>query len=646
MRLQTKQTKQTEQTEQTEYASSQHAASSGARRDGGFTLPELLIVVVLSGTLMAVIASAISVMLRVTPQAEARLAESKDITFLQTWIPIDLATAINSYDDPVDADVKAKLAANPPNISYNSTLPGGNVLTLVVPNGATGELEIIVYRYVDGGNDNWQLVRYRISDPGCTGVATAHCEDGEIESSSPVGVAHELPSPPAGWVPGDPVDFAFQVIARNQAALRPVGEDVTVFFDSGNTFRTGGAGLSAEQDLTPNDPVTLPDPTAPPSRCGGRIALVIDTSGSVPINHGGIPTEQAAVGFIDAFVGTPTEFSINGFDREGYGMVPDTGATGVARYSLNGQRAPFVSVLENTAEVQQMRDRITALDDLDGAWPGGGAAITARDPNGDRIMWDQIGSGTNWEDGIYSVFFDGATGQPYNSFQPDLVVFITDGQPSLVRNADGTPGGANGRTATDRAAAVANAGRSQGARVIGVMVGNAANNATYRGYLQDVVGGTVWNGSVAPDGTINVGNAVAADFFSGAFADLGGVLRSIMIAECGGTVTVRKSIDGAPGTNTGRWNYSTETGDQVLDTGAASSITFDFSFEGNQIVREVLIREEARAGYSFVRGDCQVGGVPVPESDIVQSPDGTPGVAIQLSPDEAVSCVMVSTPES
>ena len=632
---------------------STHPTSTSARPprrrsrtgDDGFTLPELLVVMMISGTLVAVIATAISVMLRTTPRVEARLAESKDITFLQTWIPIDLATAINSYADPVDADVKAKLVANPPHVSYGNDLPGSNVLTLVVPNGATGELEIVSYRYVEV-NGSWQLTRYRVASPGCTGSATPTCAAGAVETTSPVGVAHEIPDPPPGWAPGDPVDFAFQVIARNQAALRPVGEDVTVVFESGNTFRTGGAGLSAEQDLTPNDPVTLPDPTAPPSRCGGRIAMVIDTSGSVPAGHGGIPTEQAAVGFINAFVGTPTEFSINGFDREGYGMVKNTGLSGVARYTVNGQRAPFYSVLENSPDVQAMRNRITAIDDLDGAWPGGGASLSARDPNGDRIMWDQIGAGTNWEDGLYNVFYDGVTGQPYNSFQPDLVVFITDGQPTYRRAGDGSPTQVGDRAAADAAAVIANAGRSQGSRIIGVMVGNSANNSTYRGYLKDVVGGNEWNGSVASNGTINVGNAVAADFFRGSFAELGGVLRSIMIAECGGTVTVRKSIDGASGANTGRWNYSTETGDQVLDTSFDTSITFDFSFENNQIEREVLVREEARTGYSFVRGDCEVGGQPIDPSKVVQSPDDTPGVAIRLAPDEAVSCVMVSTPES
>ncbi len=579
----------------------------------------------LSATLTGAISMALITMLKATPLAEARIAESKDITFLQTWIPVDLATAINSYPHHDDATVKAEMAANDPFVTYSATLDGTNVLTLVVPNANTGALEVVVYRYAEI-RGSYLLVRYRISDPGTAS-----------EQVSVVGVAHEVPPPPDGWVAGDPVPHVARVVARNQSAVRPVGEDVTITFESGNEFRTGGAGLSAQRDLTPNDPVTLPDPTAPPSRCGGRIAVVIDTSGSVPIGFGGVPTEKAAVGFIDAFVGTPTQISINGFDRGAYGMIDDPARA--KRYVAKNERAPFLSVLDNGPQVTAMRNRITALDDRDGNW----SSSNVDSPTKDGIHWDQIGSGTNWEDGLWNVFFDNA-GQPHNSFQPDLVVFITDGQPTYVRAGDGSPTTAAEVAAKNAAAQVANAGRSQGARIIGVMVGNQAGNPKYVGYLKDVVGGEEWDGSVAADGTVDVGNAVAADFFTGSFSQLGGVLRSIMIAECGGTVTVRKGIDDGS-TASGRWNYSTEVGDQILDADVTNSITFDFGFSSGVTTREVIVREEVRDGYTFVRADCSSRGQLITDTSKVKPlGSGTPGVAIQLRPDEAISCVMVSEP--
>jgi prepilin-type N-terminal cleavage/methylation domain-containing protein len=611
-------------------------ASNGARArrsDAGFTLPELLISVMVSGILIAVISTALLVVLRTAPQAEARLSESKDVTFLNAWIPVDLSTAVSSWDDVDDSVVRAGMLARTPAMTYNASLPGVNILTLVLPDGNSGGFQLVSYRYEQLTNGEWRISRYLILAPGTAS-----------ETLQLVGVAYEVPNPPAGWVPADGVSHAVVVTSRNQAAAGPVGEDVTVIFQSGNEFTTGGAGLSDEQDLTPLDPTTLPDPTAPPTRCGGRIAMVIDTSGSVPASNGGVATEVAAIGFIEAFVGTPTQISLNGFDREGYAMVNDPaiplGDANVAKFSKVNERAEFHSVLDVAdPNVAMMIDRVERLDNLDNAWPGGGAAIGARDPNGDRAMWDQIGAGTNWEDGLYNIFFNAATGQPHNSYQPDLVVFITDGQPGLRRDGSGGVTGSGGQSAAVQAAAVvANDGRGQGSRVIGVIVGNGASNTSL---LTDVVGDNAWSGSVRPDGSIDAGNAISADYFAGSFSDLGGVLRSLMIAECGGTVTLRKQLDDTT-VPPGVWSYSSPTGGRVLDTASQSSITFDFNFENGDIEQIIRITEEARSGYTFLRGDCSVAGAALDPSLVVQRPDGEAAVDVTVRPDQAVSCVMVS----
>ncbi len=611
-------------------------------KDAGFTLPELLVAVVLSGLLVSVIATAISVMLRSTPDAADRLAESKDITFLQTFIPVDLATAINSYDSPDDAVVLGLLAANPPNVVYSnnpdgtSLLPGTNVLTLVVPNADNGQLEIISYRYIEPRPGDWQLARFRIENPGQAS-----------QTVSPVGVAHEIPAPPPGWSEGDPVDHAFEVTARNQVVLRPIGEDITVTFESGNQFRTGGAGLSAEQDLTPNDPVTLPDPTAPPTRCGGRVALVLDTSWSVPDFGGGADLESAATGFIDAFIGTPTQVTVMGFDGMAYSLYPN----------LNGTRGEYFSLLDpsvdsngdGTTDLDNAKTNIQALPNVDGS--GGSYWVPTGTGIGDGstvVGWSKqrtsetggftIQGYTNWEDALHAPFFDqSGVLRPQT---PEMVVWITDGDPNIDRDGafQSSPSGVSTTDGVNAAATAANAGRSTGARIIGVFVGG--DNPSLEANLATVVGGNKWTGT----GPLDLGNAVAADYFTGGFADLGGVLRSIIAAQCGGTVTVRKTLDGG-GDPGGQWTYATETGNQVLDLAVSSSITFDFAFETGVISRVVTIREEVVDGFSFVRGDCTVGGNPVDPSDIEQQPDGIPGVALTIGPDQAVSCVMVSAAE-
>jgi hypothetical protein len=290
-----------------------------------------------------------------------------------------------------------------------------------------------------------------------------------------------------------------------------------------------------------------------------------------------------------------------------------------------------------------MKTRITDLDDLDGAWPGGGASITARDPNGDRVMWDQIGAGTNWEDGLFNLIYQ-SDGTPYGVEQPSLVVFITDGQPTMVRTASGGSNGVSSSAAKNAAAAVANDLRAQGARTIGVMVGNKSNNGTYVGYLKDVVGPIEWNGSLNADGTINVGNAATADLFKGEFESLGPILRSILIAECGGTLTVQKRIDtGSTLENpvSGQWSYTTDLGVRELDRAKTSSITFDYSFGAGEVTKQVQIVEAPAAGYVWDRAECSASGNPVAAQPNV---DGSPGATVTVQADQAVSCLMISRP--
>ena len=613
--------------------------STSTRRDAGFTLPELLIAMMISGILVVSISMAFTTVLRTQSQATDRLAESKDITFVQTWLPVDLSSAIDSFSMVGEPELHAALAAATPPMAYNATLPGVNVLTVIRPDleAGAGVYYLVAYRYHEV-NGSWQLSRFEIRNPGTA-----------AEVVRTVGVAHQIPAPPADWDPlTQQPTFAVEVTSRNQVILRPIGEDVTVNFESGNAFQTGGAGLSAENQLPTDYSGGFTDPSAPPSRCGGRVALVVDTSGSVPAGNGDEATEQAAESFIRGFTGTPTTMSLNGFDMEGYGM-----GTAAGDKVLNGARAPFVSLLNGGPTVEALVTRVTDLDNFGPpAWPGagGGPGSTKqaqRDRNGDGIHWDQIydsnGSGTNWEDGLFTVLYQ-SDGTPYGLEQPSLVVFITDGEPNRVRTASGGSSSATNTAAKNAAAVIANNLRAQGARTIGVMVGNKSTNNTYVGYLKDVVGPIEWNGSVNGDGSINVGNAATADLFKGEFDSLGQILRSILIAECGGTLTVQKRIDNAGSLDnpaSGKWSYTTDLGVRELDRATTSSITFDYSFGAGEATKQVQIVEAPVSGYVWDRAQCTAGGVPV---DAVPNADGSPGATVTVQADQAVSCLMISEP--
>jgi len=558
------------------------------QRDRGMTLVELLITVTILGIIMTSLSAAMIVILRTEQPIKDNLSESKDITFLQAWIPNDLASASSRNIDPMYQP------------STRTTLPGTNVLTLdradISTSGVTANY-VVSYRYVQV-RDEWQLQRYEIRN---VGLAT--------QTITKVGVAHQLASPPPTWNPTQSPVHAVSVTSRNQVVLRPIGEDVQVTFGSGQEFTTGGAGLSSQDQLPTDYTGGIIDPSAPPTRCGGTVTVVLDTSSSIPAQGGATSLVNAALGFIDAFSGTPTYLRIVGFDVSAYSYYPTTA----------GQ---YVNILNSTADLTAMRTKIDNQD-----------LSTAR--------W---GGGTNWEDGLWQAFRT-TSGTAFSQL-PELVVFISDGEPN--RNRTNTPNDGDARfntTDLSRAVTAANFGRGTGARIVGILVGNDAST-TNQGRMKSVVGNVAWNGT----GANNPGNAAAADFFlpanSASFAQLGNVLRSISAAVCGGTITVQKRIEqaGVLSEATGTWSYTTDVGVRDLDTSQSSSATFDFTFPSGTTTRTVQITETPKSGYTFVRADCSSGGIAIPASRLRSPTDGSPGVIVTLTPDEAVSCLMVSRP--
>jgi len=564
------------------------APSESVQRDRGMTLVELLITVTILGIIMTSLSAATIVILRTERPIKDHLSESKDITFLQAWIPNDLASATSRNIDPLYQPTTTK------------KLPGTNVLSLnradISETGITTNY-VVSYRYVQVG-DEWQLQRYEIRN---VGLAT--------QVITQVGVAHQLAAPPTTWNATQSPTHAVTVTSRNQVVLRPIGEDVQVVFGSGEDFTTGGAGLSSQDQLPTDYTGGIIDPSAPPTRCGGTVTVVLDTSSSIPTQSGATSLVNAALGFIDAFSGTPTYLRIVGFDVSAYSYYPTTA----------GQ---YVNILNPSTDLTAMRTKVDNQD-----------LATAR--------W---GSGTNWEDGLWQAFRT-TSGTAFSQL-PELVVFISDGEPN--RNRTNTPNDGDARfntTDLSRAVTAANYGRGTGARIVGILVGSDAIT-TNQDRMKSVVGNVVWNGT----GPSSPGNAAAADFFlpanSASFAQLGNVLRSISAAVCGGTVTVQKRIEqsGVLSEATGTWSYTTDVGVRALNTSQTSSATFDYTFPNGTTTRTVQITETPKSGFTFLRAECSSGGIALPVSRLRTPTDGSSGVVITLTPDEAVSCLMVSRP--
>ena len=118
--------------------------------DAGFTLPELLIVIVLMGVLMPVLAVAFSVVIRSSPTSEARADDSRSLTNLTNWVSQDVAsTSENGFFVGTSAGGC---------VLPSSAASSKNLLELNWTEGAKSF--VANYRFVSTGASKGQIFRY------------------------------------------------------------------------------------------------------------------------------------------------------------------------------------------------------------------------------------------------------------------------------------------------------------------------------------------------------------------------------------------------------------------------------------------------------------------------------------------------------
>jgi prepilin-type N-terminal cleavage/methylation domain-containing protein len=654
-------------------------------KDGGFTLPELLISITLTGLLVSVLAAALVVTLRQAKSTEGRANIARAESSIDTWLPADLASTDVSNDTLPAVDRNPW--ATPCGLCTGIDLGGTNALQLAwETRNATGGIIVtrVQYQYIQADGE-WQLRRIEcIGSMQCTSVVVLHDLNAPTDPAFVPGTVRPT------WIldVADPSETD-----PDSLALDTNAQQVLVTVNGGGTFEGAGGG---EQDvnLTAGGRTTEEieaDAFTPPafvrsrSRCGGPITLIIDDSGSINRTSSGVfvannvenVVKPGVKAFIEAFRGTPTQIQIVKFSSTASTLGS---GTGWHRYV-------------DMTDDQAVNGLLSAVTDYthDNGW-------------------------TNWEDALFRTFRN-EDGTPA-TIQPNRIVFFTDGVPTRNRgygptwrtgvaknfNAGSYTPSSSWRNqeyperqiqeSWDRADALLDVHRSVPKIFVGVGTGlnenfkwiqNPASATTPSAAPVYPPSNTITKGSQAltyflsnsptggytpavfTPGPGGVGgeytNPEVADYYLQSSFDqakFAAAMRAAALKDCGGTLTVQTRLaDGTPASdefvyeNTSYRNEEESTAIEadprrVTTSSLYRTGTFDFDIPSDSDYFKVdIVPQELQSLTNFtpIGWSCRVGGT---TTDLPITPiaiDGSPftGFTVDVRPNQAVSCILKVT---
>ncbi|MBP1079174.1 hypothetical protein JOD63_003142 [Microbacterium terrae] len=336
--------------------------------------------------------------------------------------------------------------------------------------------------------------------------------------------------------------YSFQtgVQLRNGQTYRST---IDFMISTGNTSDIASGGIWQNSRVNP----------VLPAQCGLNAAIVADLSNSVTAADL-VNLKSAATTFVNALTGTPSTMSLFTFAT----ASPAAGAANINRPAFTA-----VSTSTGAATVNGWVNSWTL--------PGGAAG------------------GTNWDQAFAAV-----AGAPQIY---DVVVVITDGNPTYYGNPTQGPGNRTRFREVENGIFSANAVKAQGSRILAMGVGAG-------------VGGSPANLRAISGTTANSDYYQVTDYTAA-----GSALRALALGSCNGSLTVVKQVvpPGTPIGSTagaqpaGGWTFGAATTTPGVTVAPASGVTsadtgalnYDLTFPGGTTDAPVTVTETPQAGYAL-----------------------------------------------
>lgn len=336
-----------------------------------------------------------------------------------------------------------------------------------------------------------------------------------------------------------------------------------------------------------NTPPNVPNPPLGQS-CGLDIGLIVDRSGSMDSSEMSL-VKSAMTTFVDAFIGTPTQFSLTKFE---------TNATVTQAF---------------TSDLALMKSKIGAL-------PASG------DGN------------TNWDAALAKSF---STFDPRPT-KPNLIVIATDGSPN--RYGDPANSTFDWNLGLSNAVSRANTIKTAGTRIVVIGIGSDPTDPDYPN--TDVKLQAISGPKMAPPATIDE----TVDVVKTDFPQLAAAMSNLAKGLCGGKILVQKQLDldgdgkvDLDGTaSDARLSGFTFDVDGTPSNPVAKTTTNTGALEFDVLNGTYSLNESAVMGMRLSSIECRNGQNAVGTVDLATRT--VTGLA--MTTDDTVTCTFVNTPST